>query len=158
MHRRNLHPRAEPTPRRDGPILQTAPTFRGGGRLRVRAERHELQGSDRSAAVVHHRVLPRPQRHLNDRVSRRPAQGQNQRHCTGSSGGPQHGTRRPRERSEGNGDCGGNDSGGRGGYDGTFSTAEAHMGKGETDMEHGARGQGRTVTDGLSSRDRLKSL
>ena len=32
------------------------------------------------------------------------------------------------------------------------------MGTGETDVEHGPRGQGRPVTDGLYPRDRPKSL
>ena len=47
---------------------------------------------------------------------------------------------------------------GGGRHDGTLSTEEAQMGKGETDVEHSARGQGCQVTDRLSSRDRQKSL
>ena len=39
-----------------------------------------------------------------------------------------------------------------------FLAQNLQMGTGETDVEHGARGQGRTVTDGLSSRDRPKSI
>ena len=98
MHRRNLHPwvsliprrrygHAKMTPRRGGPILQTITTFRGGGCLRVRSKRHELRGSDGSAAVVHHQMLPRPQRHPDDRSCRRRVQGQTKRHCTSSGGG-----------------------------------------------------------------------
>ena len=34
--------------------------FCGGGRPRVQAELHELQGRDGRAAVLHHRMLPRP--------------------------------------------------------------------------------------------------
>ena len=55
---------------------------------------------------------------------------------------------------EGNIDCGGDDTGRGGRHDGALSNKEAQVGKGEKDVEHGARGQGREVTDGLSSRDR----
>ena len=61
-------------------------------------------------------------------------------------------------RGEGNGYCGGDDSGGHGGHDITLSTAEEQMGKGETDVDHGAIVQGRPVPDGLSFRERTKSL
>ena len=57
-----------------------------------------------------------------------------------------------------NGDCSGNDNGGGGRHDGALYTEESQMGKGETDVEHGAGGQGGQVTDGLSSRDIQKYL
>ena len=50
-------------------------------------------------------------------------------------------------RQKGNGDCGGDDSGGGRRHDGALSTKEAQMGKGVTDVEHGAGGQGGQVTD-----------
>ena len=55
-------------------------------------------------------------------------------------------------------DRGGGDIGGPGGHDGTFSSAEAKMGTGSMDVEHGPGGKGRPVMDGLYPRDRTKSL
>ena len=54
----------------------------------VRSERHELRGIDGSAAVVHHRMLPRPQQHLDDRACTHRARIQTKRHRIGSGGGP----------------------------------------------------------------------
>ena len=108
--------------------------------------------------MVHHWMLPLPQRHIDDRECLLRAQEEAQGHRTGSGGGPEHGPGRPRKQSERDRDSCGADRGGSGGHDGAFPSLEAKMGVGETDVEHGPGGQGRPVTDGLYPRDRPKSL
>ena len=61
-------------------------------------------------------------------------------------------------RQEGNGNFSSDESGGGRRHEGALSTEEAQMEKRETDVDHGAVGQGGQVTDGLSPRDRQKSL
>ena len=122
MYRRNLHPRvgwvqcrryrcADPTPRRSGRILPAIITFCGVIRTPVWSKRRQFPVGDGSVAVVHHWMLPRPQRHLDNRECRCRAKGAAPGNCTDSGEGPEHNLGRPRERQERNGNRGGADGG-----------------------------------------------
>ena len=113
MHRRTLHPQvvwvqrrcyghAKPTLRRSGRILLAVATFSGGSRMPVWSERRQFPVDDGSAAVVHHWMLPRPRRYLDNRECRRRAQGVSPGHRTDSGSGPKHNLGRPREQRERN--------------------------------------------------------
>ena len=78
FHGCNLHPQvvwvkhrlyghAKPTLQRSGCVLPAITKFYGGGRAPVWPQRRRLPAGDGSAAVVHHWMLPRPRRHLNNR-------------------------------------------------------------------------------------------
>ena len=103
--------------------------------------------------MVHHRMLPCPQRCLDDRAGSHGDGRPTERHRRTSGGGPKHGLRGYGKRQEGIGDCGGNDRGGGRGYDGTLPSEEATMGKITPDMEHGEGGKGGKVSDGISPGD-----
>ena len=93
----------EPTPRRSGSFLPAVTTFCGGGRATVWSQRRWLPAVDGGAAVVHHWILPRPRRHLNDIECRRCAQGVAPGRRTYGGGRLEHDTGGVGERPEGNG-------------------------------------------------------
>ena len=105
--------RSKPTPRRRGTLLQAVATIRGGGRPGVRTQRPQLRGRDESAAMVHHRMLPRPRRRSDDRAGSHGAGRPTERHRPTSGGEPKHRLRGYGKRQERIGDCG-TDDGGRG--------------------------------------------
>ena len=90
--------------------------------------------------MVHHCMLSRPRRHLDDRECRRHDQGVALGHRTASGGGHQNGTVVSGERREGNGNRGGADGGGTRRHGSALPSAPAHMGQVTADMEHGPGG------------------
>ena len=103
--------------------------------------------------MVHHRMLPCPQRHSDNRAVSHGAGGSTARHRPTSGGGLQYIFRGYGKRREGGGDCGGADGGGGRRYDGALPPEEATMGKGTPNVEHGKGGKGDNVSDGLPPGD-----
>ena len=103
--------------------------------------------------MVHHRMLPRPRRGLDNRAGSHGARGPTKRHCPPSGGGPKFGLRGYGKRQEGIGDYGDDDGGEGRRYDITLTPEEATMGKRTPDLEHGEGGKGGKVSDGLSPGD-----
>ena len=149
---------SEPTPRRSGSVLPAVTTFFGGGRALVWSQRRWLPDVDGSVVVVHHWMLPRLQRHLDDRECCRRAQGAAPGRRTAGGGGFQHNADGSRKRTEGNGNRGGAGRRGNRRHGSALPPAPAQMGQGTEDVEHGQGGEGSLVPDGLHPRDRSPSL
>ena len=116
------------------------------GHLNGTAQRSEER---RVKAMVHHRILPLPQRRSDDRAGSPGAGGPTARHLPISGGGLQYGSRGDGKRRERNGDCSGAYRGRGRRHDGALPPKEATMGKGAQDVEYGEGGKGDKVSDGL---------
>ena len=108
--------------------------------------------------MVHHWMLPLPQQHLNDRECRRRAQGAAPGRLTAGGRRPKHDTDGEGERPEGNVHRGGTDGIRNRGYGNALPPAPMHTGTGKEDVDHGQRGEGSPVLDGLHPRERSSSL
>ena len=103
--------------------------------------------------MVHHWMLPCPRQRSDDRAGSHGAGGSTARHPPTSGGGLQYGFRGYGKQREGSRDCGGADGGGGRRHDGALPPEEVTMGKGTPDLDHGERGKGDKVSDGLSPGD-----
>ena len=169
MHGRNLHPRvgwvqrrcygrAELTQWQSIRVLLAVATFCSGGRTSVWPQRCRLLAGDGSAVVVHHWMLPLPQRHLDDRECHRRAQGVAPGRRTNVGGLPQYDADGTGKRPEGNVNCGDADRRGTRGHGRTLPSALTQMGQGTEDVDHVKGGEGSPVPDGLYPGDRPPSL
>ena len=146
--------RDEPTPRRGCSVLPAIPTICSGGHTEVRTKRCRLSADSGGAAMVHHRMLPGPQRHLEDRECRCSAQRAPLGIGYAGGGGLQLQPRPAIGISEGGGDRNGTDRCEIRRHVEPLPPAMAPMVTGREGVEHGPGGEGGAVPDGLHPGDR----
>ena len=108
--------------------------------------------------MVHHQILPFPQRHLDDRECYRSAQGAPPGIGAPDGGGLKHQPGQAIGISEGGGDCSSTDESGFRRHAGPLPPAKASMVPGREDVEHGLVGEGGAVPDGIHPGDVSSSL
>ena len=147
-----------PTPRRGRSVLSDVTALCGGGRPAFWSQRFRITDVDGGVAIVYHRMLPRPRRHLDFGEYRCSSQGVPLGCRTTGGGGPEHQPGRAGGRLEGGRDSGSADNGGDPRNVRPLPPATVPMVPGRENMEDGLDGEGGEVPDGLHHRDKLLSL